>query len=544
MPGPKPLASTFVDLDLNTRPLRMRDGAPADRTYRVSRLLSLAQNLVLLGDPGAGKTTSVKRLLNELMVQSRSDLRIPLLIRLRDLSKEEHLLDVILGTLGITIDPEKLTKPRFRRLQRDVIALALRELGVCLLLDGLDEAHHAALDQLIDEIRTLLLRTDGYRIILTCRTGDFFYSLPNALIVEISPLSGEQVRKFGENWLGPKKARGLIKQIRSNPYAGSEIRPLTLAQLCAIFERTGRVPEKPKSVYRMIVHLYVQDWDMQRAVKRPSRYANFELDRKQEFLEALAYVLTVRGARATFTHEELREAYGEVCGSFSLPERDAQKVAREIESHTGLVLESGRDEYEFAHKSLQEFLTAQYVSRLPRLPDREILLGLPSELAIAVVLSSDASTQFSGFVRSVLSADGVEGEDFHIYEFTFSFVNRVILERAEFQACRELAAAALVLFAHAYHNKPAKYDKPQRNAFEDLVSRFFGLPGTADSLHALGKYLRFYNTSEENYRASVDYYFLIADDKYAAGVFTRARRPEDIIIPSAPFAHLGFSPIR
>ena len=46
-------------------------------------------------------------------------------------------------------------------------------------------------------------------------------------------------------------------------------------------------------------------------------------------------------------------------------------VIAELESHTGLFIQSGFDQFEFAHKSLQEFLTAEYLVKLPSIPTRK-----------------------------------------------------------------------------------------------------------------------------------------------------------------------------
>ncbi len=48
-------------------------------------------------------------------------------------------------------------------------------------------------------------------------------------------------------------AVGFTEQIKKSPFADTAIRPLTIAHLCAIFERAGRIPDKPKTFYRKIV---------------------------------------------------------------------------------------------------------------------------------------------------------------------------------------------------------------------------------------------------------------------------------------------------
>jgi len=73
-------------------------------------------------------------------------------------------------------------------------------------------------------------------------------------------------------------------------------------------------------------------------------------------------------------------------------DHEAQQVVNELETHTGLFIQSGYEQFEFAHKSLQEYLAAEYLVKLPSIPpERRILFKLPNELAIAVTISSNPS---------------------------------------------------------------------------------------------------------------------------------------------------------
>ncbi|HEU0052668.1 MAG TPA: hypothetical protein VFQ39_05805, partial [Longimicrobium sp.] len=88
---PKPLSSAFVNLDLYLGMKRHSEGAP-ERMVRVSELLGLPGNLVILGDPGGGKTTSLKRVAQDalaaLAVSGGAPRLVPFVIRLRDLERE------------------------------------------------------------------------------------------------------------------------------------------------------------------------------------------------------------------------------------------------------------------------------------------------------------------------------------------------------------------------------------------------------------------------------------------------------------------------
>jgi len=259
---------------------------------------------------------------------------------------------------------------------------------------------------------------------------------------EISPLSGAQILSFATRWLGPEHGQLLVDQMSRSPFADTAIRPLTIAHLCAIYERSKKIPDKPKTVYRKIVNLLVEEWDEQRSIKRSSAYSSFDLDRKFEFLCNLAYELTISGRETTFSKGDLVSVYSTLHGNFGLPASDATKVANELETHTGLFVQAGYELFEFSHKSLQEYLTAEFIVRLPSIPtDQELLEGIPNELAIATAISSAPSEYFAELVLNRFT------RLLYPFEFIRTFVTRLLLERPDFENTPRVAAALSALYS-------------------------------------------------------------------------------------------------
>lgn len=444
--GTRPLTQTYIDLDLELGNLATRRKARTGRT-RVSELLSVTNNVVILGDPGAGKTTSLKRLALELLAANSRSAGTPILLRLRDMRADATLMEGLLELFGASIstDPSMDTATR-KAVEWQAFTQLLNKMRVVLLIDGLDEVPPSAREQIVSDIRRLSLAAEHYKFVLTCRTADFLYAVDNVIVFVLEPLSDVQVRTFATLWLGDEDAAEFIEQVHLNPYAGSEVSPLTLAHLCAIFERTGSVPEKPRTIYRKIIRLLLEEWDEQRSIRRPSAYGGFEIDRKEEFLRALAYNLPSH----VFSHDELTDVYARLCESFGLPRSDASKVAREIESHSGLIVLTAYERYEFAHKSLHEYLAAEYIIGLPNVTP-EILVSRPNETALAVAMSS-ASTDYFVLVSKLLSRRGPR-----LDEFTAPFLRRLTIERPSLTAAPELGQAIAALVSSTYF-----FDSPQR----------------------------------------------------------------------------------
>ena len=445
----------FMELDLNVYPRRIRISENEEiESFPLNRIFDRgAKHFVILGQPGAGKTTSMKYLCQQLLYDDSvgSRFNFPIRIIFRDLnipsnfSSSSLIVDELYRILGLSHsfdkEREKSLKDKEKGdIKKKLVWTMLESLRVLLILDGFDElAHNGSRAIAIQEIRDLVSHLDSSAVLVTSRTSDFFYDIENADQYEIAALTKSQITKFATKWLGDAQTGNQFAQkIYQSPFADTAIRPLTLAHLCAIYERIGDIPEKPKTVYRKIVNLLLEEWDQQRSVKRSSKYAQFEVDRKFDFLCSLAYVLTTKFQKAVFSEKELKQAYSQIYLDYDLRGDQAQHVVNELETHTGLVVESAYERFEFAHKSLQEYLSAEHIVRLPFIPDgKRIVASLPNEFAIATTISSNPSSYFNELVMNQFSNLRLPEE------FLTAYVSRLLLEKPDFNQNINVAISLL-----------------------------------------------------------------------------------------------------
>lgn len=460
---PKRISDIFIELDLYVYPRRMRiiseekiSNIPLYRIFDEG-----SHHIVLLGQPGAGKTTSMKYLCQLLLHDEefqKDRFAFPVLIRFRDLnnikitSESNFIADELYRIFGLRLEIPEDSKNQdamptglSKSLREKVVFSFLEEFRTLLILDGFDElVKQESRDKAIHEIENFATRFEQCTMVITARTGEFFYKIDNTHEYELCPLNKDQVTKFAHRWLNDsKRASRFLKKIYQTPFADTAIRPLTLAHLCAIYERIDDIPEKPKTVYKRVVNLLLEEWDQQRSIKRESKYARFDVDRKYDFLCHLAYILTEGLLTTVFSTRDLMYVYKLIYEEYGLKSGEAKKVANEIEAHNGLFIQSGYEQFEFAHKSLQEFLTAEYLVKLPSIPhDWDTLMVLPNELAIAVAISSSPTAYFIELVmtrlkRSILSED-----------FIRIFLDRLLTEKPDFKTTILLGLCLLILYAH------------------------------------------------------------------------------------------------
>lgn len=476
----KDVQQTYIELDMYVYPrnIRMYEDETI-QTIPLNKIFSTSKNhFAILGQPGAGKTTSMKYLCQSIFFSENSvdlNYKYPILIKLRDFNTPRNIkndagiiIEYLFNVFGFSIElKDSQSEAEIIRTKQKLVHYIIENLNVLLIIDGFDELNYSShRDIVLGEIVEFANYLEKSKLILTSRTSDFNYYFENIDIYELCSLTDLQIRDFAKKWLNDdQKVTSFLKEVYNSPFIDTAVRPLTIAHLCAIYERVGKIPEKPKTVYKKIVNLLLEEWDEQRNVKRVSKYADFEIDRKFEFLTSIAYFLTVSSKRSIFSKSNLENAYYKINEDFGLEKKDSKNVMEELETHTGLFLQSGYEFYEFAHKSLQEYLTAEYIVRLPTIPNENIIRTIPNELAIAISISSNPSQYFTEVIFNRLNTKRLS------YRFYQIFLTRLIIEKPDFNKSNLVGIAAFQLYSnYLAYNK----DMDQLKLFiqDDLILEF------------------------------------------------------------------------
>jgi len=149
--------------------------------------------IALIGEPGAGKTSTLIKLLDELAQAAEVDNRepIPVLIPLRNYSGSrpffEHVRDVSIREFG------------------DLAAYFIELLSagrIALLIDGLNEIPNTDDEDYLREIRAFLARHSTISVVVTCRVVDYTPEKNLGLdAIELAPLTPLRIRQFISNYV-------------------------------------------------------------------------------------------------------------------------------------------------------------------------------------------------------------------------------------------------------------------------------------------------------------------------------------------------------
>ncbi len=427
------------------------------------------RNLVLFGNPGGGKSTTLKRLLvKQLRLLKEEEFsKVPILIRMRELSESETVYSRLFDLFHIPYHKE-VSNGRYLLANSEVSAKEfllplLNSLGLIIYLDGYDEVQNDNKSEIKKEIKELGMTLEKSRVILTSRDGEELSSLIESYIfLELQPLSSDQIKKIAQKWLR-KRYDGFNRLLKREKYSSFSNRPLYLAFLIMIYERNGALPDQPSDVYREITLLILHNWDKSRDINRPKTvYSNFDQTKKLDFLAAIAFHLSYSLDKKIFNKNELKNIYKEIHEIFRLPEEEVEEVINEVESHNGILAQTYAGMYEFSHLSLQEYLAAKYL--LGTSITQEKAHQKPHILAITCAISSDPN---DFFYHLFVSIDGKKPaiSDANVLGI---FLERLNYESPPFRVHEKLGKASCELYTNLYFDS----EKTTQNQINNFHTEF------------------------------------------------------------------------
>ena len=356
--SPDKLLKTF---DLRNDRLGLGDRIKRNPGFEVA---NANPKLVILGKPGAGKTTFLKHLaIDWCKGQFQPDL-IAVLIEFRRIRDERwDLLEAIGKDL---------------QLEAQQVEELLTEGKLLVLMDGLDELPTSALRQTVQrQLRQVAEAYSKNRFILTCRT-QIITSIPDGFAsVEVADFSTGQIRQFVQNWFtaSGKSDIEAAQHWETFEYAVGRnpalkeltVTPVLLSLMCLVLQDGGEMPSQVNWLYEKGIKLLLSKWNDAKQIKGwevgSKIYGELTVERRKALLTEIA-------ARKfenleNFVLFNQKEITAHITQFLRLADPDeGVKILKAIEAQHGLLIERADELWSFSHLTFQEHFTIRWLTQL------------------------------------------------------------------------------------------------------------------------------------------------------------------------------------
>jgi predicted NACHT family NTPase len=322
--------------------------------------------LMILGKPGAGKTTFLKHLAIQCIGGKFQGDRVPVFVTLKDFAEADgqpDLLEYIERLVGINPVGARHAVP---------LPTVLAAGRALILLDGLDEVRDTDNSRVLRQIREFSQQFHQNQFVITCRIAAREYTFEQFTEVEIADFDDKQIADFSGKWFrcknDPIKAERFVQKLKEDkPIRELATNPLLLTLLCLVFEDSGSFPSNRAELYQNGVDVLLKKWDVKRNIEREQVYKRLSLKRKEDLLSQIART-TFEAGNYFFKQREVERYISQYIQN--LPdvstdpealELDSAAVLKSIEAQHGLFVERARGIYSFSHLTFHEYFTARKI---------------------------------------------------------------------------------------------------------------------------------------------------------------------------------------
>ena len=330
------------------------------------KIANQKQYLMVLGQPGAGKSTFLRKIGLEALKGKKGGYQqncIPVFIELKSFT-------------STAIDIEKVIVEEFQicRLpySEEFVANALEQGKLLILLDGLDEVPTVNTNEVISQIQDFVDRHDKNRFIVSCRTAAYLNNFKRFTDVKLADFDDTQIELFIGNWFHSEvdKQAGTAQKcwelLQKPEYAAAKElahTPLLLTFLCLNYDRSQNFPNNRSGLYKKALRILLEEWAAQKPILRDEIYQGLSTELEESLLSEIAYT-GFEADKLFFSQREVVEQIKTfLANNWNVPKHlDGQAVLNAIAVQQGILVERAEDVFSFSHLTLQEYLTAQYIA--------------------------------------------------------------------------------------------------------------------------------------------------------------------------------------
>ncbi len=340
---------------------------------------------VLLGDPGAGKSTLAGKLAHDVAADlvPGAEGRVPFLLVLRDQAGSfcEGGKGLATYLAQVCQDPYNLEPPPH------AIEYLLRNGRAMVLLDGLDELVEPALRRkVVQLVEGFVNRFPLVPVLVTARrVGYYDAALDGGFfsVGRVAELNNDQVEQYAKRWFGldesiaEAKRAQMARSFTAESHNIGELRsnPLLLALLCAMYSNQHYIPANLAQVYERCAVMLFEQWDTQRGIAEAPQFHG----RLRTAVQHLAWrLVSAEESGKALPRHRIVQLLAEHFTTKGFHEDDANSTAEQFVTFcTGrawVLTDVGSTDieprYGFTHRTFLEYFAAEHLVRANPTPER------------------------------------------------------------------------------------------------------------------------------------------------------------------------------
>lgn len=339
----------------------MRERYQNSAKREVFEILERERLVVVLGDPGSGKTSLLKYLVLRWTEKPKGPL--PLWVDLKEYAKTRGGLLKYLesGSPGYRLDPRELDQ-------------RLRLGEAALYLDGLDEIFDGPTrGSVIEEVAAFVVQYAIAPVVITSRiVGYEPERLHSARFTHatLEDFDSAQVSEFLRRWhdvaeTDSRERARLQGQLHMAITDSSAIRELSgnplLLTMMAILNRTQDLPRDRVELYREASRVLLHEWDASRALAVDT----FARQEKEALLRELAGEMQQAAgglAGNLIDRSSLIELFQKFLGGLGVPDpyTKSQSLVEQLMARNFILCYAGADRFAFVHRTFLEYFCAAW----------------------------------------------------------------------------------------------------------------------------------------------------------------------------------------